>query len=207
MTDENKDTLSENLPETEADENETVQGEAPPMDEARAAAQEDPPADDNPMGELLQKLEEAQAEAKANKDKLLRSVADLENYRKRAAREKEEIRKYGASALVEDLLPAIDNLELGLKSAQDHHPEAKAVIEGIQMVTGQLMNVLKQHGLEEVNPEQAPFDPNLHEAVSHIPSEEVEAEHVAQVVRKGYALNGRLLRPATVVVSSGKSEK
>lgn len=158
---------------------------------------------DEPTAELLRKLEETQAKAQENHDKMMRAIADLENYRKRAAREKDEIRKYGASGLVEDLLPALDNLQLGLKSAEEHHPEAHAVIEGIEMVFGQLMNVLRQHGLEPVNPQGESFDPNLHEGVSHLPHAEVPEGHIAEVIRPGYTLNGRLLRPANVVVSSG----
>jgi len=164
--------------------------------------QADQPADET--ADLLKQLSQTQAEAEEMRGKFMRSVADLENFRKRVAREKEELRRYGIASLIEELLPALDNMQLGLQSAQDHHPEAKAVTDGIEMVVGQLMNVLKQHGLEEVNPKGQDFDPNLHEGVSHVPSDEFEEGKVSQVLRIGYTLNGRLLRPANVVVSSGK---
>ena len=135
-------------------------------------------------------------------EKVLRAAADFENFRKRSLREKEELRKYAISSLIEDLLPALDNLELGLAAA-DNHPEAKAVSDGFRMVAQQLTGILQNNGLECVNPEGEDFDPNFHESVGVQPSDEVEDHKIIQVVRKGYSLNGRILRAANVIVSSG----
>ena len=130
----------------------------------------------------------------------------MQNFRKRSLREKEELRKYAVSGLIEDLLPALDNLELGLAAA-DNHPEAKAVSDGFRMVAQQITSILQNNGVECVNPEGEDFDPNFHESVGFQPSDEVEDQKVIQVLRKGYSLNGRILRAANVIVSSGPASE
>ncbi len=135
-------------------------------------------------------------------EKVLRATAEFENFRKRSLREKEELRKYAISGLIEDLLPALDNLDLGLKAAETH-PEAKPIADGFCMVAGQLVSILKNNGLETVEPQGEEFDPNFHESVGSQPSDEVEDHKILEVVRKGYVLNGRVLRAANVIVSTG----
>ena len=157
------------------------------------------------VGALLKKLEEATAEISMQKERYLRTVADLENYRKRALREKEEARRQANCGLVEDLLPVLDNFKLGLKSAETHEGGV-AFSEGFRMILTQMEGALKQNGLEEINPDQELFDPNFHEAVGHMPSETVQEGHVVEVQRIGYKLHERLLRPAAVVISNGASE-
>ena len=134
----------------------------------------------------------------------MRAVADLENFRRRTVREKEELRLFAATRLLEDLLPALDNLALGLAAAKQPNADLKALAGGVELVQQQLKGALAAHGLKEINPLGEAFDPHQHEAISHQPSPDVEAEHVLAVVRTGYVLNGRLLRPASVIVSSGK---
>ncbi len=136
-------------------------------------------------------------------DRYLRAVADLENFRKRTVREKEELRLFAASRVLEDLLPALDNLALGLAAAKQPNADLKTLIGGVDMVAQQLKGALAGHGLKEINPVGLPFDPHQHDAMSHQDSDKVPAEHVVSVVRSGYTLNGRLLRPASVVVSNG----
>lgn len=152
---------------------------------------------------LRQQVEEAYFERDQLRDKLMRSAADLDNYRKRMSRERDEARRFGAQSLVESLLPVIDNLELGVRSAQEHHPEAKAVVDGFAMVLAQLKGVLEEHAVEAIDPMGEEFDPNVHECVAHMPSQEFGENRVMAVQRKGYRLNGRLIRAAAVVVSSG----
>jgi len=154
-----------------------------------------------PAAELLAA---AKKEAADNHDRYLRAAADLENFRRRTVREKEELRLFAASRLLEDLLPALDNLALGLASARQPKADMKALVGGVELLQQQLKSALAAHGLKEINPLGQPFDPHQHEAISHQPSPDVAAEHVLKVVRTGYVLNGRLLRPASVVVSSGK---
>ncbi len=147
-------------------------------------------------------LEVLKAENAALKDQYLRSVADLENYRRRVNREKDELRKYAVDSLLEEFLPALDNLRLGLVAAAAS-PEGKNLTAGFGMVGKQIQKVLAEHGLTEVNPEGKLFDPNEAEAAAHEPSDIVPENHVSAVQRVGYRLHDRLLRPAIVVVSSG----
>jgi molecular chaperone GrpE len=151
-----------------------------------------------------EQLAAAKKEAADNYDRFMRTAADLENFRRRSVREKDELRQFAASRLLEDLLPALDNLALALASARQPKADLKALAGGVELVQQQLKAALAAHGLKETDPLGEVFDPHQHEAISHEPSRDVKAEHVLKVVRTGYVLNGRLLRPASVVVSSGK---
>ncbi|MEJ1974481.1 MAG: nucleotide exchange factor GrpE [Lacunisphaera sp.] len=154
----------------------------------------------SPDSEAL--LAAAKKEAAANYDRYARAMADLENFRKRTVREKDELRQFAAAGLMEDVIPVLDNLALGLAAARQQ-TDVKAIVDGVGLVLEQLKNTLVRHGLKEINPVGEAFDPNLHDCISHQPSAEIAEEKVSQVVRLGYTLNGRLLRPASVVVSSG----
>jgi len=147
----------------------------------------------------------AKQEAAANYDRYTRAVADMENFRKRTLREKEELRLYATSGLMEDIVPILDNLSLGMAAAKQQ-TDVKSIVDGITLTLEQFKTTLGRHGLKEVNPAGQKFDPNFHECISHQPSTEVAEENVIQVVRLGYTLNGRLLRPASVIVSSGPAK-
>jgi len=155
---------------------------------------------------VLTDLEKAQAEAAEMKSRYLRSVADMENYRKRIAREKQDIIRSAAANVVESLLPVLDNMKLGLQAAENH-PEAKDVTYGFKMVDSQLKKSLSEQGLVELIPDGESFDPNLHECIAHQSSEEVEEDRIIQTVRAGYRLNDRLIRAANVIVSSGPAKE
>ncbi|HWA24410.1 MAG TPA: nucleotide exchange factor GrpE [Lacunisphaera sp.] len=150
-------------------------------------------------------LANARKEAAANYDRYMRAVADLENFRKRTIREKDELRQFAAANVVEDIIPILDNLSLGLAAARQQ-TDVKAIVDGVGLVLEQFKAALAKHGLKEINPQGQPFDPNQHDCISHQPSSEVPEEKVSQVVRLGYSLNGRLVRPASVVVSSGRAK-
>jgi molecular chaperone GrpE len=176
------------------------------MNSSETADAQDKPAPDPPQAGATagDQLAAARKEAADNYDRFLRTAADLENFRRRSVREKEELRLFAASRLLEDLLPALDNLALGLESARQPKAELKALAGGVELVQQQLKAALAAHGLKEINPIGEPFDPHQHEAISHQASADVKPEHVLKVVRTGYVLNGRLLRPASVIVSSCK---
>lgn len=157
----------------------------------------------DPEVKVFEELEKTQAELKDARERTLRTLADMENLRKRFAREKEDIRRRAASDLIEELLPALDNLEIGLSSAANH-PEAANVAKGFEFVAAQLAQILEQQGLSKIDPAAGTeFNHDIHEAVSTETSDEVPDHHVIKVMRVGYTLNERLLRPASVVVSSG----
>jgi molecular chaperone GrpE len=199
------------MPEPETNDTATkTTGAAPKNDAAEAAAAK---ADVTEAGataaapDSAAQLAAAKAEAASNYDRFMRAAADLENFRRRAVREKEELRTMATGRVLEDIFPVIDNLALAVTAAKQPNAEIKSLVGGVDMVLTQLKSALASHGLKEINPTGQPFDPHQQEAISHQPSPDVPAEHVLTVVRTGYSLNGRLLRPASVVVSSGPENK
>jgi molecular chaperone GrpE len=146
-----------------------------------------------------------QADLDRFRDLALRSQADFENYKKRAAREKEEAIKYANSSLLEKLIAIVDNFELGLEAARAEG-EKSPVFSGMSMVFKQLMDFLADSGLQPIDATGQKFDPNLHEAIAHEPSNKVPEETVIRQMRRGYKLKDRLLRPSSVVVSSGPAK-
>lgn len=163
------------------------------------------PVPEDPIEALLKQINSLQLELQSSREDVIRVRAEMDNFRKRAQRDKDELRKTAAANLIEDLLPVLDNMKLGLQAAEQH-PEAKVVADGFQMVFSALKTTLADNGLKELSPLNEAFDPNFHDCVSQQPSETVEADKVIQVVRAGYVLGDRMLRPATVVVSSGKPD-
>lgn len=141
-------------------------------------------------------------EMAALKDRLLRLQADFENFRKRTAREQAELTLRANEDLLRGLLPVVDHFELGLRKATLHHAES-AVMAGFQLVYDQMIGALREAGLTPVDAEGQVFDPQRHEAVSHVPSEEFPVDTIITQTRRGYRLGNRLLRAAQVVVSSG----
>ena len=145
-----------------------------------------------------------QAEVNKYRDQAMRTAADLENYRKRMIREKEDAIRYANNSLLEKLLPILDNFELGLEAAKATSDESSAgIINGLSMVQRQLGDFLKDHGLEPIDAEGKLFDPKLHDAIGHEPHDSLPEGHVIRQMRRGSRLADRLLRPASVIVSRG----
>src|SRR5438067_8720384 len=145
-----------------------------------------------------------QADLDRFRDLALRSQADFENYKKRSTREKEEAIKYANSSLLERLLPIVDNFDLGLAAAKAEG-EASPIYSGMNLVLKQLQDFLTDNGLQLIEAVGQKFDPNLHEAIAHEPSQDVPEGAVIRQTRRGYRFKDRLLRPASVVVSSGSA--
>ncbi len=143
-----------------------------------------------------------QADLDRFRDLALRSQADFDNYKKRAAREKDEAIKYANSSLLERLIAIVDNFELGLSAARGEG-ENSPIYAGMNMVLKQLTDFLADNGLQPIAAEGTKFDPNLHEAIANEPSAEVAEGFVVRQTRRGYRMKDRLLRPSSVVVSSG----
>ncbi len=144
------------------------------------------------------------AERDALKDKFMRALADAENSRKRADKQRREAEQYGGSKLARDILPVYDNMKRALEAATDEHREvAAALIEGIELTQRELLNVLAKHGIEPVSPQVGDrFDPQLHQAMFEAPVPGTKAGDIIQVAAEGFLLHDRLLRPAQVGVSS-----
>ena len=154
----------------------------------------------------LKSLEEQAAKAPEAQDKLIRTLAEWDNFRKRIAKEKEESIRFANEGLLETLLPIVDNFELGMQAAANAQ-DAKSIAIGLQMVLGQIQNFLRDSGLEVIDSVGKPFDPHRQEAIGHQPSDKIPEGSVLSQNRKGYLLKGKLLRAATVTVSQGKGEK
>jgi len=152
------------------------------------------------IAELEGLLAAKEVEARENWDRFLRERADLENYRKRANREKEELLNYGIKSLVEEILPVVDNLERALLHSGEE--DLSAVVEGIRMTHTMLVSALKKFGAVAVESVGAPFDPAFHQAVAQIPTDQHQPNTVVEEFQKGYILRDRLLRPAMVTVAS-----
>jgi molecular chaperone GrpE len=151
-------------------------------------------------------LQAQAAKAEETWNRLLRTTADFDNFKKRAAREKQDAIKYATESLLQKLLPVLDNFEMALAAAQNANADGlKSLQDGVTMIQSQLKNSLAEAGLEEIIAAGQPFDPNWHEAVSQQESQEVADGHVLQQLRKGYKFRERLLRPATVVVAKAHS--
>ncbi|MAB76839.1 MAG: nucleotide exchange factor GrpE [Verrucomicrobiales bacterium] len=146
------------------------------------------------------------AEVEKWKDVAARSQAELDNYRKRMAREKTEAIVFANRSLLEQLFPIIDNFEMGLKAAQDSEGEDSMIFQGMTMVYKQIGDFLSEQGVEIIESDAVSFDPNLHEAIKQESSEEVAEGQILYTLRRGYRLKERVLRAANVVVSSGPSE-
>ncbi len=142
------------------------------------------------------------------KDKLLRTLAEMENLRKRTDREIAEARVYGVTGFARDVLAVADNMHRALATIDDElhtqsDPKLKAMIEGVELTERELMKVLEKHGVKKFSPEGEKFDPNVHQAMYEVPTSELPPGHVAQVIQAGYMLGDRVLRPALVGVSKG----
>jgi molecular chaperone GrpE len=146
-------------------------------------------------------LNQALLEAAQWKEVALRTAAELENYRKRMAREMQDTVKFANAGLLESLLPVLDNFEYGLNAAKAEN-ENSNLYRGLSMVEKQMKDFLREQGVEEINA-SGKFDPNLHEAMTQEPSKDVPEGGILYQTRRGYRLHDRLLRPASVVLSSG----
>jgi molecular chaperone GrpE len=160
--------------------------------------------------EQIAELKTRAAKAEENWDRLLRTTADFDNFKKRAAREKTESAQYATASVLQKLLPVLDNFESALAAAQNaakSQGDLASFQSGVAMIQQQLKAVLVESGLEEIESAGKPFDPNFHEAVSEQESVEVAEGHVLLQLRKGYKLKDRLLRPATVIVARKPAAK
>lgn len=172
-------------------------------DTTDAAAEAEAKAAEQSEESLLTQL---QGDIERFRDHALRTQADFDNFRKRAAREKDDAIKYANASFLERLIPILDNFELGLNAARGSAADSP-ILAGMGMVSKQLAEFLTSSGVEPVNAEGQPFDPNMHEAVAQEESATVPDGVVIRQLRKGYKLRDRLLRPSTVVVSKGPPAK
>jgi len=182
----------------------TEENEADTADNNQEA--NDAPTPENEAPEVEEKeldpMEALEIEAAKWKDQAIRTAAELDNYRKRMAREKQDAVRYGNQRLLEELLPVLDNFNMGMQAAAQE--EGSMLYMGMNMVQTQISEFLSAQGADEIPAEAGvEFDPNIHEAISQEASEEIEEGKIIRVVRKGYRIGERLLRPSNVIVALG----
>jgi molecular chaperone GrpE len=155
--------------------------------------------------DLQARLEEKEKEAAASYDRYLRAVADLENYKKRAAKDRSDYIKYANENILRDLLAVLDNMERAREHAASSG-DITSFLEGLKMIQGQFGDLLSKYGLEIIETKGREFDPNFHEAVMQVPGIAENDNKIAEEFQKGYILNGRLLRPAKVSVTKHQEQ-
>jgi molecular chaperone GrpE len=156
--------------------------------------------------ELLDKLKDVEKQSQENYDLYMRTYAEMENIKKRGAKERQDLAKFANESLIKEILPVIDSLEKALIHARDD-ANPSGLAEGIEMILQGLKNTLEKAGLKEVEARGKLFDPHFHEAISQQADDTVPPKHVIMEMQKGYTLNGRLVRPSMVVISQGNDEK
>ncbi len=155
-------------------------------------------AEINEVDMLKEQLEAKEAKAKENYDLYLRAMAEMDNLRKRTAREKADTIKYGKEEIIKDILPFLDSMDRALEHADTS--DARAFIDGIRLMQDQLLCCLQKHGVERIESMGEDFDPNLHEALMMLDSADHRDNQIVSEMEKGYLLNGRLIRPSRVCV-------
>ncbi|OON36554.1 nucleotide exchange factor GrpE [Izhakiella australiensis] len=172
-----------------------------------ASAESDETASEvDPRDERIAELEAQLSQAQGGvREAQLRAQAEIENIRRRAELDVEKAHKFALEKFSNELLPVIDSLERALEVADKENPELAAMIEGVELTLKSLLSAVGKFGVEVVGDVKVPFNPDVHQAMSMMESDEVEPNHVLMVMQRGYRLNGRLLRPAMVAVSKAKS--
>lgn len=179
-----------------------AQGEPNPFEGASAPAGSASPTPGGTGRDLTALLEDARAKADDHWDQLLRSRAEMENLRRRHASELEKAHKYALDSFVKDLVGVRDSLELALEAASAESADLAKLREGTDLTLKQLADVMTRFGVERLDPLGEPFNPEYHQAITIQPRPDLAPNSVATVIQKGYMLNGRLVRPAMVIVSS-----
>jgi len=168
---------------------------------------EDESPDASSLAELKAQLEEANEAAGEAQDAILRAQAEAQNTLRRAERDIEHAHKFGQEKLINELLPVADNLERAIEAGGGDDAAGKALLEGVELTMSMFVKALSQFKVEQVDPLGEPFDPQLHQAMSIVENDEVEPNSVVTVMAKGYTLNGRLVRPAMVMVSKTSGQQ
>ncbi|ORU90038.1 MAG: nucleotide exchange factor GrpE [Cycloclasticus sp. symbiont of Poecilosclerida sp. M] len=153
------------------------------------------------------KLEAEKKRADENWEKVLLAKAELENVRRRTQNDITKAHQFAIEKIAKELILVVDSFEIGLEAARKVDGDTTSIKEGMELTYKQLMTTLTKSGIAQINPEGEAFDPELHQAMSMLPSDEHEANSVMQVFQKGFSLNGRLLRPAMVIVSQAPAKE
>lgn len=174
--------------------------------ETESTAEEIEMTPEQEMVRMQQELETARAENAAAADMMLRLAAEMDNYKKRVDKDRQSLIKYGCQGVVQELLPILDNFERAIESANESK-DFDSFLEGVEMIFKQMSDALERKGISRIDAVGAVFDPNVHEAVVQVASEEHPENTVVEELQKGYMLHDRIIRPAMVTVSKGTGEE
>ena len=199
------------MAEQEQKQSENQESEATAEEQVEAAASaetaddvsqvDESPAEEGEEPSLEDVIEKLQTDLAQAEDASLRAMADAQNVKRRAEQDVEKARKFALEQFSKDLLPVVDNLERALDAAVGDEEAIKPIAEGVELTLKSFMDVMKKFHIEAVDPAGEPFDHDLHQAIGMLPNPDVEPNTVLDVMQKGYTLNGRLMRPAMVMVS------
>ncbi|WP_432459871.1 nucleotide exchange factor GrpE [Agarivorans sp. QJM3NY_25] len=173
--------------------------------EPESAEENESAAEEISIAELLERLATAEQTVADQKDSVVRAKAEVDNIRRRSAQEVDKARKFALEKFANELLPVIDNMEMALQHANHEDDALAAMIEGVELTLKALLDAVKKFGIEVISPQDHTFDPAKHQAMGMQEVEGVAANTVVAVLQKGYELNGRLLRPAMVMISKAAS--
>ncbi|KDN11315.1 MAG: nucleotide exchange factor GrpE [Gilliamella sp.] len=193
MTEQDKN-MSENETNIDTPAEETTEQEAP----AQPSLEEQLNAKDARIAELEQALQLAK---KNESEAMIRARAEIDNVRKRVEQDVDKARKFALEKFSNELLPVIDNLERALESTDKTNPEHKATVEGLELTLKSFLDTVKKFGIEVINTEDSQLNPDVHQAISMVESPEHQSGQIVNTIQKGYTLNGRLIRPAMVIVA------
>ncbi len=192
-------------------EQKTPEGQAPEeiirdqQDEFDAVEPQDDAEQVDPRDETIANLEAQLAEAETReRDSLMRAKAEMENLRRRTEQDVEKAHKFALEKFVNDLLPVIDSLDRALEVADKNNPDMAPMVEGIELTLKSMLDVVRKYGVEVVSDINVPMDPNVHQAIAMVESDEISPGNVLMVMQKGYTLNGRTIRAAMVSVAKAK---
>lgn len=157
---------------------------------------------DEEMALMQKELDDAKTKSEEAINKMMRLAAEFDNYKKRSAREHENIRKYASENIIKEMLPIVDNFERAIESANESN-DFNSFLDGVRLILNQMVNLLGKEGVQQIKSVGEAFNPNIHEAVLHIASDEYPENIIVQELQKGYILNDRVIRPAMVAVSKG----
>ena len=201
-----EDIQADTVDEAPPSESEVSEDASDNVEETESEVQSPPSSEEyNRMKEELAGAIAKNAEYEERSDRMLRTIADYENLKKRAVREKAEFFKFAVEGVIKDLILIVDSIERGIESGKESK-DFDSLNEGIQLIHKQLGELLKKRDVTVIEAQGEPFDPNLHEAVMHIESEEVEENAVIEEFQRGYLLHDRVIRPSMVSVSRGKPQ-
>lgn len=195
------------MSETKQDQGQEVEEAVEGEFETAAELEENTAEAENEESTLETQLADAKAKADDNWDQLMRTKAEMENIRRRSEKDVSNARKYALEKFAQELLPVIDSMEMGVAAAQDENADVEKLREGTEMTLKMFETAIEKFGIKGVHPKGEEFNPEHHQAMTMIDSQEHEPNMIIDVMQKGYLLNERLVRPAMVVVASANSNK